>query len=187
MQKRTIQSGQSAPTILGPEFFVRPAEKVARDLIGKTLARALEPGLPADRFRITEAEAYVGPHDLACHAARGLTKRTAVMFGPPGHLYVYFCYGMHWMLNIVAREEGYPAGVLIRGIEGVSGPGRVARRLALDGRMNGLAATPGNGLWIEDDGTRPPRGAILVTPRIGINSVPAEWRDRKLRFLLSTE
>ncbi len=111
---------------LGRDFFSRPAERVARDLIGATLHRSTDAVLPPDSFIVTETEAYIGPHDLACHAARGRTKRTEVMFGPPGHLYVYFVYGMHWMLNVVAREEGYPAGVLIRGLSGVSvsGPRR---------------------------------------------------------------
>ena len=173
--------------ILGPDFFIRKAEVVARDLVGKHLLRAIETELPAQRFLITETEAYIGPHDLACHAARGRTKRTEVMFGPPGRLYIYFIYGMHWMLNIVAREEGYPAGVLIRGLEGISGPGRVARHLALDGSMNGRAATPANGLWIECGDAGHSRRSITATPRIGIDYAGPKWRDRKLRFLLSTD
>lgn len=169
--------------ILAPDFFARPAEIVARELIGKTLVRDLDDNM---RLALTvhETEAYVGPHDLACHAAKGRTPRTEVMFGPPGHLYVYLIYGIHWMLNIVVEKEGYPAAVLIRGLAGIDGPGRVARTLALDRSYNGLPATPTSGLWFSDSGFTPSRRAIAATPRIGIDYAGPIWAAKKLRFVL---
>ena len=106
--------------VLGSTFFDRSAEEFAHDLIGCRLN--WRSGDKSDSRIITETEAYVGPNDLASHAARGRTERNAPMFGPPGTFYVYFVYGMHWMLNVVTGPVGYPAAVLIRGIEGIQGP-----------------------------------------------------------------
>lgn len=185
MQNDEQTRALSEHALLGRDFFSRPAERVARGLVGATLHRITDTSLPPQSFVVTETEAYIGPHDLACHAARGRTKRTEVMYGPPGHLYVYFVYGMHWMLNVVVREVGYPAGVLIRGISGVSGPGRVARHLGLDGTMNGRRAAPEDGLWFTRERSLR-RHRITATPRIGIDYAGPVWRERKLRFVLST-
>jgi DNA-3-methyladenine glycosylase len=147
------------PPILHPAFFDRPADVVARDLLGKTLVRHLagkRTGLP-----ILETEAYLGPHDLACHAARGWTPRTEVMFGPPGTRYIYFIYGLHWMLNVVTGPKGYPAAVLIRRAGDVSGPAKLTRGLAIDGTL----AKPASGLWFEDGKHI---GRVTTTPRIGV-------------------
>ena len=177
-----IQRPRGAERPLARDFFARPADSVARDLIGKVLIRELD-GTHI-RLGVTETEAYLGPHDLACHAAKGRTRRTEVMFGPPGHLYMYLIYGMHWMLNIVVEEEGYPAAVLIRGLEGIDGPGRVARALSLDRTHNGAPASPGSALWFADQGFAPKRGAVAATPRIGIDYAGPVWSKRKLRYVL---
>src|SRR5215470_2475640 len=114
---------QGPPSILRSVFFERPADVVARELLGKVLVRHIKGMRIA--LTISETEAYLGPHDLACHAARGRTPRTEVLFAPAGTLYVYLVYGMHWMLNIVTGPSGYPAAVLIRSTGTASGPGRL--------------------------------------------------------------
>jgi DNA-3-methyladenine glycosylase len=152
--------------ILPLSFFDRPVLEVAEDLLGKTLVRKRGAGKIA--AIITEVEAYDGMNDRACHAHRGRTPRNEVMFGPAGHFYVYFIYGMHWMLNIVTGEEGYPAAVLIRGIETYEGPGKLTRALGIDRSFNGKSSHPRNGLWVEDRGLILPKRAIMRTPRIGV-------------------
>lgn len=154
---------------------------LARGLVGKILARRRPDGTMA-RLRITEVEAYDGENDLACHARRGRTKRTEVMYRPGGVWYVYLCYGVHEMLNLVTGPADYPAAVLIRGVEGISGPGRLTRRLEIDRRLNGALAAPVSGLWIEDDGFARPRGALRVGPRIGVEYAGPEWAGKPWRF-----
>ena len=131
---------------------------------------------------ITETEAYLGPHDLACHAARGRTARTEVMYGPPGTLYVYFVYGLHWMLNVVTGEQGYPAAVLIRGAGDVAGPARLTRAFAINGALNGRIAGRDAGLWFE---MGKPAAKVVATPRIGVDYAGRRWSSRKLRFVLA--
>jgi DNA-3-methyladenine glycosylase len=170
---------KTSDPILGPAFFERPADAVARDLLGKALVRRI--GNKRIALRISETEAYLGPHDLACHAARGRSARTEVMYGPPGTLYVYFVYGLHWMLNVVTGPQGYPAAVLIRAAGHVSGPARLTRTLAIDGTLNGRLAGPGAGLWFEDGGGG---GQVIATARIGVAYAGPYWSARKLRFVL---
>ncbi len=117
---------------------------MARDLIGKYLVRQL--GDEQIAARIHETEAYVGPQDLACHAAKGCTPRTEVMFGPAGRWYVYFIYGLHWMLNVVTESEGFPAAVLLRGAGPWEGPARLTKALGIDKRLNG---------WPAEESSRP--------------------------------
>ena len=167
--KVPVTEGRALPA----EFFNAPAEQVARQLLGKRLVRVSEGAVRS--LAITETEAYVGPHDLACHAARGRTRRTEVMFGAPGTLYVYLIYGMHWMLNVVTGAPGYPAAVLIRGVEGLSGPGRLARALAIDRVLNGKPAVPGTGLWFADDGYAVAPRDMRRTPRIGVDYAGPVW------------
>ena len=132
---------------------------------------------------ITEVEAYIGFCDRASHASRGMTPRNRVMFGPPGVWYVYFTYGMHWMLNIVTERRGYPAAILIRGVEGVSGPGRVTKFFNIDRRISGTPASRKTGLWIEERGVRVPPRAIRRLKRIGVGYAGA-WKHKLWRFSL---
>jgi DNA-3-methyladenine glycosylase len=169
----------NAPAVLSPAFFERPADLVARELLGKALVRRI--GGKRIALTISETEAYLGPHDLACHAARGRTPRTEVMYGQPGTLYVYFVYGLHWMLNVVTGPEGYPAAVLIRAAGHISGPARLTAALAIDGALNGRTAEPRSGLWFENQVAA---GKIITTPRIGVAYAGPCWSARKLRFVL---
>lgn len=166
--------------VLTSEFFARPALVVARELIGKYLVRSLD----EERLEamITETEAYIGPHDRACHAHRGRTPRNAVMFGPAGFWYVYFIYGMHWMLNVVTDEEEYPSAVLFRAAGDWSGPGRLTRAMQIDRHLNGQSASRVSGLWIEDRGIAIPRRKIARTPRIGVDYA-IEWAAKPYRFV----
>ena len=169
--------------LLERPFFERPATTVARQLLGKFLVRRRGELLIARM--ITETEAYVGPHDLACHASRGRTQRTEPMFGPGGTLYVYFIYGMYWMLNVVTGDEGYPAAVLIRGVDGLSGPGRLTRALEITKEQNGRPAIAETGLWFEDRGRPLRSGSVSRTPRIGVDYA-REWALKQYRYLLDT-
>jgi DNA-3-methyladenine glycosylase len=164
-------------------FFHRPAIQLAPALIGTILVRQIRKRLY--RARIVETEAYVGAHDLACHAAKGRTARTEVMFGPGGHAYVYFIYGMHHMLNIVASVPDDPQAVLIRGAiplddwhVDLSGPGKLARHFQITRALNGIKVT-GSQLFLQSDGYEP---KIVTTKRIGIDYAQ-EWKDELLRFV----
>ena len=167
---------------LTPAFFDRPADRVARELLGASLVvRAADGRLT--RHMVFETEAYLGAHDLACHGSRGLTKRNATMFGPAGHWYVYLCYGMHWMLNIVTGKEGVPAAVLIRGVGDHVGPGRLTKALGIDHSFDGRLASRRAGLWLEASGIAVPRRLIERTPRIGVGYA-GEWAEKPLRFVV---
>jgi DNA-3-methyladenine glycosylase len=178
------------------DFYDRPALAVARDLLGARLVR-MHVGMRLSGF-ITETEAYVGEEDLGCHAKAGRTARTAVMYGPPGHAYVYFTYGMHWLLNVVTGKVDFAAAVLIRAIQpaegaeeiaarragrGCDGPAKLTQALEIDGADNGLDLTRKDSrLWIEPGipvaGRRVTRG-----PRVGLYSVPEPWKSKPWRFL----
>lgn len=162
-------------------FFNRKTEEVAQDLLGKYLVRRV--GSKIIRERIVEVEAYVGPHDLACHSSRGKTKRNEPMFGKPGTIYTYFTYGMHWMLNIITEERDFPAGILIRGTENFSGPGRLTKNLKIDKTLNNQKLGTKSGLWIEEGKLRP-NDTVIRTPRIGISYAPEPWCSAPLRFVL---
>jgi DNA-3-methyladenine glycosylase len=184
-------------TIIPRDFYNRSTLTVARELIGARLVRVLDGQRLAGL--ITETEAYIGEKDLGCHAKAGRTARTAVMYGPPGHAYVYFTYGNHWMLNVVTQREGYPAAVLLRAIqpiEGVEimskrrngrdtfGPGKLTKAMGITKSENGVDLTnPEAGLWIESAQVVPNR---LVTkgPRVGLNNVPEPWKSKPWRFLV---
>lgn len=177
----------SGNKVLKKKFFERPTRTVAKELLGKYLVRRLPAGRPGrDRLEarmITEVEAYDGFGDLASHASRGRTARNEPMFGEAGKWYVYFVYGMHWMLNVVTGRPGYPAAVLVRGLEGVSGPARLTKLLSIDGRVNGRRAAPVTGLWIEDRGVRLPSGRIGRGPRIGVAYAGA-WAAKPYRYFI---
>ncbi len=168
--------------ILGKKFFSRDAEIVARGLLGKFLVR--KAGSKEISSMITETEAYIGPHDLASHASKGKTERTKIMFGHPGNFYVYLTYGMHFMLNVVTREQGYPAAVLIRGVGASSGPGRLTKFLKINKSLNGKPAVKSSRLWFEDRGMKIANVKIKKTPRIGVDYAGPVWSKKKLRFLL---
>jgi DNA-3-methyladenine glycosylase len=163
------------------EFFTRPADRVARELLGCRLAVRGSNGR-VTRHVVFETEAYLGEHDLACHGARGKTPRNAVMFGPAGVWYVYLCYGMHWMLNVVTGAAGVPAAVLIRGVGGNVGPGRLTRALGIDKSFDGRPAARATGLWLEPGRPVPPR-SIERTPRIGVGYA-GDWATKPLRFVV---
>ena len=168
--------------ILHQEFFNRKTLTVAKELLGIYLVRQDRKKTTA--FKIIEVEAYIGPHDLASHVSKGMTKRNAVMFGSAGTFYIYFVYGMHWMLNVVTEREKYPAAILIRGVEGVPGPGRVTKLLKIDGKFNGLAASKKTRLWFEDRGERPRKIDIEKTARIGVSYAGEIWANKPYRFVL---
>jgi DNA-3-methyladenine glycosylase len=165
-------------------FFDRPADRVARELIGSVLAVRGRDGR-VTRHVVHETEAYLGAHDLACHGAKGMTRRNAVMFGPAGRWYVYLCYGLHWMLNVVTGAEGVPAAVLVRGAGRFTGPGRVTKGLGIDRGHDGRPATRAAGLWLEP-GVTVPRRLIERTPRIGVGYA-GDWAAEPLRFVVDPE
>lgn len=167
--------------VLSQQFFNRPTLDVAQELLGKFLV--CKKGDKIIFAMIIEVEAYMGLEDKASHASRGRTKRTGIMFGKPGYWYVYLIYGMHYCVNIVTEEEGYPAAILIRGVEGVSGPGRVAKYFAIDKRFNAKRATRVNGLWIEDRGVELKPRQIRRGKRIGVDYA-GRWKDKKWRFFI---
>lgn len=162
---------------LSPDFFQRDVLTVAPELLGKMLVRQFEDG-HIERYRITEVEAYRGEEDLACHAAKGRTARTEVLYHTGGKVYMYLIYGMYWMLNFVTGEEDKPQAVLIRGVEGISGPGRVGRKLALDRSFYG-EQLPSSRIWVEDSVEKP---EYETTPRIGIGYA-GEWTKKEWRFV----
>ena len=165
--------------ILSMEFFNRPTLEVAKELLGKFLV--CKKGDNTIGAMITEVEAYVGPEDKASHASRGRTPRTEVMFGRPGFWYVYLIYGVHYCVNVVTEKEEYPAAILIRGVQGISGPGRVSKYFGIDKSFNARSASQKNGLWIEDCGVQLKPRQIRRGKRIGVEYAGA-WKDKKWRF-----
>ncbi|MEI6862125.1 MAG: DNA-3-methyladenine glycosylase [Verrucomicrobiota bacterium] len=164
------------------ELQARNTVVLARWLLGKQLVRADPAGGEPRRARITETEAYHGPSDLACHASKGRTQRTEVMFAPGGVWYVYLCYGMHEMLNVVIGPADWPAAVLIRSVEGVTGPGRLTRMLGITRSLNAQPAALTSGLWLEDDGFVVTRRAIEAGPRVGVAYAGPVWSAKPWRF-----
>jgi DNA-3-methyladenine glycosylase len=170
---------------------------VARELLGARLVRILD-GMKLVGI-ISETEAYIGETDLACHAKAGRTARTAPMYGPPGHAYVYFTYGNHWMLNAVTEKEGFPAAVLIRAIQPVEGveimmerrkgrdtlgPGKLTQALGITKSENNVNLTEsGSGLWIEA-GQFIPDKSVTISPRVGLYTVLEPWKSMPWRFLI---
>lgn len=185
--------------VLPASFYDRPVLVVARELLGARLVRSLDGQRLAGV--IVETEAYRGEEDLACHARVGRTARTEVMYGPPGRAYVYFTYGMHWLLNCVTGPVGFPAAVLVRAIvptEGVEtiaarragqpsrlwcdGPAKLTRALAIDGAFNAASLCDPDGLLRIEAGKPIPDSLVRAGPRVGINRVPEPWRSIPWRF-----
>ena len=170
-------------------FFQRPTLWVAKNLLGQTLVRRWRNN--EIRATITETEAYIGPMDLACHASRGRTKRSEVLFWKAGHAYVYLIYGMHYCFNVVTEKEDFPSAVLIRSIKvngqppelsklSIKGPGRVCRALKIDKKFHGQDLIANQELWFEN-ATR--IGKVKVGPRIGVDYAGI-WAKKPWRLWL---
>ena len=155
------------------DFFHRPCPEVARDLLGKVLVHR------GNTLRISETECYCGENDTACHASKGRTKRTEVMYRSAGTVYVYLCYGMHWMLNIVTGEENQPEAVLIRACVEANGPGKLTKALGITGDLNRSSVVTSDDLWIGDDGFC---CDVTADKRVGIGYASPEDQDRLWRF-----
>lgn len=164
------------------DFFLADAVTVAGLLPGMDLVM-LTGDRPA-RHMITETEAYLGESDRACHASKGRTRRTEPMYLDGGHLYIYFVYGMHWMLNIVTGAAENPQAVLIRGVSQYNGPGRVTRGLGIDGSFNMEDLASSGRIWVETTGLRP---ETTAGPRVGINYAGEPWISKPWRFMIRNE
>ncbi len=165
--------------ILTDDFFHRDALEVAPELVGKILVRTLDDGTEL-RERITETEAYRGEEDKGCHAAKGRTKRTEVLYGESGRIYVYLCYGVHWLMNVITGEIDQPQGVLFRCGELHNGPGKLTKFLGVDGSFNGGSFCGNDRIRIEDDGFRP---QLTTAPRVGIDYAGDYWKNVEWRFI----
>jgi DNA-3-methyladenine glycosylase len=166
---------------LSRDFYTRDVLDVAPDLLGKNLVIKLHEG-SAGRFRITEVEAYRGSEDEACHAFKGRTARTEIMFREGGRLYIYLIYGMYWMLNIVTGLENIPQAVLVRGVEDYPGPGKLTKSLGIDKSYYGEDLVLSERIWFEDSGFVYP---VNNGPRIGIDYASEYWKTRPWRYFLS--
>lgn len=165
---------------LGKDFFNRDCLEVAPDLVGKVIVRKQENGEEI-RMRITETEAYRGTEDKACHASKGRTPRTDILYRESGLIYVYLCYGIHWLMNVITGELEQPQGVLFRAGENYCGPARLTKRLGVDKSFNGRSFTEDDEIWIEDDGKKFP---IRTDRRVGIDYAGEEWASKPWRFIL---
>jgi DNA-3-methyladenine glycosylase len=168
--------------VLAENFFYGDTLSIAEKLLGKYLVRRVNGEETA--LLINELEAYDGPGDKACHASKGKTPRNEIMFGEGGYFYVYFVYGVHWMLNIVVGEKDYPAAILIRGAGEISGPARLTKFLKVDKGLNKKKAVPETGLWFEDRGIKLKNKNIIKTPRIGIDYAGPVWSKKPYRLCL---
>ncbi len=169
--------------VLPKKFFCsKNTVKIAKSLLGKFLVRRYRG--KTSSYLITEVEAYDGFQDKASHAHRGKTERNKIMFGPAGHWYVYFTYGMHWILNIVTGPKDYPAAILIRGAGEINGPARLTKMMRVDKNLNRKPATKHSELWIEDRGFKIKASQIKSAPRIGVNYAGLIWSKKKWRFYI---
>jgi len=159
-------------------FFLQDALNLAPELLSCYIVRNHDNNL--QRYKITEVEIYRGEEDLACHVSRGRTSRTEIMYHKGGHLYIYLIYGMYWMLNIVSGKENEPQAILIRGVEGISGPGRVTRHLRIDKSYNGEYLVDSKRIWLEKSNEIP---NYITTPRIGIDYAGEPWKSKLWRFV----
>jgi DNA-3-methyladenine glycosylase len=167
---------------LDEPFFHRDCLAVAPDLVGKLLVHQTPSGIL--RLRISETEAYRGEEDTACHAHKGRTPRNEVLYGEAGTIYLYLCYGVHWLMNVITGEVGQPQGVLIRACLDANGPGKLTKQLQLTGTMNRSHICRQDTLWIEDDGKR---YEIVPKKRVGIGYAAKEDQDRLWRFTMGEE
>ncbi|MBR5252088.1 MAG: DNA-3-methyladenine glycosylase [Oscillospiraceae bacterium] len=164
---------------LGKDFFAQDAYTVAQQLVGKWICRKIDGNVL--KFQITETECYIGDGDTACHASKGKTPRTSVMWQEGGVCYVYLCYGMHNMLNFITGAENHPEGVLIRGVKGASGPGRATKAMQVDKTLYGESLLTQEKIWVEDDGKV---YSFVCDKRVGIGYATVEDQNRLWRFIL---
>lgn len=164
---------------LNEDFFALNAYEAAQKLIGKWICRNTEG--KTYKYQITQTECYMGMNDTACHASKGKTNRTQIMWEKGGVCYVYLCYGMHNMLNFVTGAEGQPMAVLIRGVEGAEGPGRAAKLMGTDRSFNGESLLCGDKIWVEDDGKS---YEFYSDKRVGIGYASREDQDKLWRFII---
>lgn len=173
----------TSSSILPSTFFQRSASIVAPKLLGKQLVRQYADGTTTTLF-IQEVEAYDGVKDLANHGAKRRTPSNEIMFALGGYFYVYLCYGVHLMLNVVCDQPEIPAAVLIRGAGKINGPGKLTKFLQIEKSLNGKIPEPENNIWFLDSGVTVKNSDIVVTPRIGLSKYAEQWRDKPLRFVL---
>lgn len=166
------------PKALEESFFHRDCLEVAPDLVGKLIIRTLESGEKIT-LRITETEAYRGEEDTACHASKGRTPRTELLYREAGVIYVYLCYGIHWLMNVITGEKEQPQGVLIRACQGYEGPAKLTKRLQIDKSFNGSSFINNDRIMIADDDFSP---EIVRLKRVGIDYATPEYRDILWRF-----
>ncbi|MBQ8434708.1 MAG: DNA-3-methyladenine glycosylase [Oscillospiraceae bacterium] len=164
--------------ILDGNFFHRDCLEVAPDLVGKLIVRKLDSGEEIS-LRITETEAYRGTEDKACHASKGRTPRTEILYGESGIIYVYLCYGIHWLMNVITGEKEQPQGVLIRACENFEGPARLTKKLQIDKSFNNQHVDGNERLYFVDDGFKP---RIRTDKRVGIDYAGEEWAAKPWRF-----
>lgn len=164
-------------TTLGADFFGKDCLELAPDLVGKLIVRKI--GDEELVLRITETEAYRGEEDTACHASKGRTPRTELLYREAGTIYVYLCYGMHWLFNIISGELEQPQGVLIRACENYEGPARLTKYLKIDKALNGSSVIRNPEICIADDGFRP---EIERRRRVGIDYAEEKDRNALWRF-----
>ena len=162
-------------------FYSRDVLEVAPELLGQHLVK-IDPDGKKSSYVITETEAYRGGEDLACHASKGRTPRTEVMFGEGGHIYMYLIYGMHWMMNVVTGQEGVPQAVLFRGLREANGPGRLTRLLDVDKAFYGEDLVQSERIWIEASELVP---TYSTGPRVGIDYAGEPWKNMPWRFLMN--
>lgn len=188
------------------EFFAQPTLQVARTLLGTVLVHQQRLNGRVRRISgvITETEAYCGEEDLGCHASHGRTPRTTIMYGPPGHAYVYFTYGNHWLFNCITQAKGEPHAVLIRAIQPLEGldliarrrrgqpekrwtdgPGKLTQALGITGRHNGADLTAPKAIIFIEPGAPVPESQVVTGPRVGLYSVPEPWKSKPWRFLIA--
>jgi len=189
------------PQILTPDFFNRDTKLVAKELLGKVLYR--QKNKIVYKAVISETEAYHGVDDLACHCSKGITPRTEIMYGEPGHIYIYLIYGMYHMLNFVTMPKDFPAAVLVRGIQDLKvsydkgksfekinvktdGPGKLTRQLQIDKSLNQLPLYTKTGLWVVDENIIIPDSNISTGKRIGIDYAK-KWADKPWRYFIKKD
>lgn len=165
------------------DFFDRDVLDVAPELVGKLIVRQLDEKTVI-KVRITETEAYRGTEDKACHASKGLTQRTKTLYGKPGTIYVYLCYGMHYLMNVVTEKEGIPQAVLFRCGENFNGPAKLTKALQVDKSFNNESFVGNSRIWIYDDGYKP---KLRTDKRVGIDYATQEWINKQWRFIDDTK